>query len=29
MTFEVTTGLILAVSLFIYLCVALLRPEKF
>ena len=29
MTFEVTTGLIVAVGLLIYLCVALLRPEKF
>ena len=29
MTFEVITGLILAVGLLIYLCVALLRPEKF
>ena len=29
MTFEVTSGLILAAALFIYLCVALLRPEKF
>ncbi|MBG1230740.1 K(+)-transporting ATPase subunit F [Aestuariivirga litoralis] len=29
MTFEVTTGLILAAALLIYLSVALLRPEKF
>jgi len=29
MTFEVETGLIVAAALFIYLCVALLRPEKF
>ncbi len=29
MTFEVETGLFVAAALFIYLCVALLRPEKF
>lgn len=29
MPFEAITGIILAVALLIYLCVALLRPERF